>query len=100
MHQDWRTLKNSEGRVLLWIFPPFQLVAQTIRKLKECRVSATLLLPAWLCYWTPMLAELLIIASRMLDYHKGMYILGSRLPAAMPGKGCPYSLMAYRVCYD
>ena len=31
--QDWNQLGNSQGRVLLWVFLPFQLNGDTIRKL-------------------------------------------------------------------
>lgn len=30
MLQDWSLLKNSTGRLLLWVFPPFQLIGAVL----------------------------------------------------------------------
>ena len=92
MLQDWACLKDSQGRLQLWVFPPFQLVGQVIQKLLKHRSNAILLLPAWVCYWTTTLSSLPIQDEYCLPYHRGMYILGSRLPPSMQQSGCPYSL--------
>ena len=97
--QDWNRLGNSQGRVLLWVFPPFQLIGDTIRKLAQQRLDAILILPAWVCWLTPMLSTLgsSTPAVQRLNYHNSMYILGSRLPRGMR---VWYSLNAYRVLWD
>ena len=97
MLQDWSKLANTAGRLLLWVFPPFQLVGAVIRKLLLHKASAILLVPAWTCYWTATLQELPIVDSCKLPFYKGMYVMGSRLPVSMQQIGCPYTLMAYRV---
>ena len=100
MLQDWTRLQDSRGRLQLWVFPPFSLVGQVVQKLLLHRTDAILLLPAWVCYWTPMLSSLPIRDECFLPYHKGMYILGSRLPPSMQQSGCPFSLMAYWVKFS
>lgn len=97
MLQDWNKLSNSVGRLLLWVFPAFQLVGAVIRKLLLHKTAAVLLLPAWTCYWTAMLESLPIVDSCKLPFHRGMYVMGSRLPLSMQQAGCPYALMAYKV---
>ena len=96
--QDWHRLGNSEGRVLLWVFPPFQLIGNTINKLAQQRLDAILILPAWVCWWTPLLSTLGSSRPAMqeLHYHRSMYVLGSRLPLGMR---VWYSLRAYRVLW-
>ena len=97
MLQDWASLRNGQGRLQLWVFPPFHLVGQVIQKLLKHKTNAILLLPAWVCYWTATLSRLPIRDECCLPYHKGMYILGSRLPPSMQQSGCPYPLKAYWV---
>ena len=96
--QDWHKLGNSHGRVLLWVFPPFQLIGDTLKKLAQQRLDAILILPAWVCWWTPIVSTLGSSKPSMqrLNYHKSMYVLGSRLP---PGMRVWYSLKAYRVLW-
>lgn len=40
MAEDWRRLGNSAARVLVWAFPPFAIIGQTIRKLTIEKVDA------------------------------------------------------------
>ena len=96
--QDWHKLGNSHGRVLLWVFPPFQLIGDTLKKLAQQRLDAILILPAWVCWWTPIVSTLGSSKPSMqrLNYHSSMYVLGSRLP---PGMRVWYSLKAYRVLW-
>ena len=97
--QDWSQLGNSQGKVLLWVFPPFHLIGDTIKKLAQQRLDAILILPAWVCWWTPVVSTLGSSKSAVqrLNYHKSMYVLGSRLP---PGMRVWYSLDAYKVVWD
>ena len=97
MLQDWTSLTNSQGKLQLWVFPPFYLAGQVIRKLLLHRTNAIMLLPARVCYWTAMLSSLPIRDECYLPYYSGMYILGSRLPPSMQQSGCPFSLKAYCV---
>ena len=99
MLQDWNTLSHGVGRLLLWVFLPFQVVGAVIRKLLLHKTDAILLLPAWTCYWTAtgMLEDLPIVDSCKPPFHRGKYVIGSRLPLSMQQVGCPYALMAYRV---
>lgn len=97
LHQDWNELGNSNGRLPLWIIPPFQLIGPTIKKLLSFRLNAIMLLPAWACYWTAVLDTLLITAKLVLSYHRGMYTIGSRVPDNMQRSGLRYSLIAYKV---
>ena len=97
MLQDWTSLRNSKGKLQLWVFPPFYLAGQVIKKLLMHKTDAIVLLPAWVCYWTAMLSSLSIREECCLPYYKGMYILGSRLPPSMQQTGCPFSLTAYWV---
>ena len=95
MLQDWTSLKDSKGRLQLWVFPPFNLVGQVIMKLLLHKTDAILLLPAWVCYWTATLSRLPIQDECYLPFNRGMYVLGSRLPPSMQHSGCPYPLRAY-----
>ena len=97
--QDWNELGNSQGRVLLWVFPPFQLIGDTIKKVAQQRLDTILILPAWVCWWTPMVSTLGSSKPTVqkLNYHKSMYDLGSRLP---PGMRVQYSLNAYGVLWN
>ena len=97
MLQDWTSMRDTRGRLQLWVFPPFHLVGQVIRKILMHKTDAILLLPAWVCYWTAVLSSLPIKDECFLPYYKGMYILGSRLPPSMQQSGCPYALKAYWV---
>ena len=99
MHQDWHRLGNSTGRLLLWIFPPFQLIGPAIKELLACRLDAILLLPAWTGYWTAMLDKLPIKDSRALPYHRGMFVVGSRMPSNMQRSRLRCSLLAYKVAF-
>lgn len=97
MLQDWGKLHDATGGLLLWVFPPFHLVGQVIVKLVQEQLPAILLVPAWVCYWTPLLRGLSIRDEVSIPYNKGLYILGSRLPESMQRSGCPYPLTAYFV---
>ncbi len=99
MLQDWNLLKNSRGRLLLWVFPPFHLIGAVIRKSLRYKVDATLVLPAWVGSWTAMLQTLPIRGVQDLPYHRYLFTSGSRQPASMQQSGCPYSLKAYRIVY-
>ena len=100
MLQDWTKLHDSRGRLQLWVFPPFSLAGQVIKKLLMHRTDAILLLPAWVCYWTAMLSSLPIQDECFLPYYKEMYVLGSRLPPSMQQSGCPCPLRAYWVKFS
>ena len=99
MLQDWSLLKNSRGRLLLWVFPPFQLIGAVLKKMLHHRTNAILILPAWVGSWTAMLQALPIQGVQGIAYHRFLFTLGSRLPDSMHQSGCPYSLRAYRIVF-
>lgn len=90
-------MSNSIGRTLLWLFPPFKLIGQVLMKLAHEQVDAILLLPAWTCYWHGMLQRLPIADQVQVDYHKNMFVLGSRLPTDMLSDPPRYRLTAYLI---
>ena len=100
MLQDWGKLAISADKLLLWVFPSFQLVGAVIRKLLLHETDAILLVPAWTCCWTAMLQELSMVYTCKLPFYRGMYVMGSRLPVSMQQIGCPYTLMAYTVQFQ
>lgn len=85
------------GRNLLWLLPPFRLVGQVLNKLLEEQADAILILPAWVCFWQDLLKRLPVIDQQRVDYHKSVFILGSRLPKEVLKNPPRFRLMAYLV---
>lgn len=72
MVQKW-VIGNSVGRVLLWVFPPTELIGQVLAKLKFEKSPAIIVLPpARGQYWMPILQSLRINACMNLDYNAGL----------------------------
>jgi hypothetical protein len=99
LRHSWKgpDICNSMGRSLLWLFPPFKLIGQVLQKLLDEQVTAILILPAWLFFWQGMLQRLPIADQQRVNYHKGLFIFGSRLPKEMLAKPPRYRLAAYLV---
>ncbi len=73
-------LRQPWDREFVWVFPPFQLVADSIKKVLEERVHCILIVPATVAYWSAMLAQLPVVDKIELSYHAGLYRLTSRVP--------------------
>jgi hypothetical protein len=63
LYLDWRVSLPPVSAAplqpsLLWVFPPFYLIADAILKLMQHRLDAVLVIPCWLRSWTPLLARL------------------------------------------
>jgi hypothetical protein len=67
---------------LLWVFPPFYLIADAILKVMQHRLNAVLVIPCGVRSWTPLLARLPVVASQHLS-GPNLVILGRHVPAYM-----------------
>lgn len=82
MHQHWALDAKVNGSPgLLWLFPPFPLIGAVLSKLLIEQVNAILIVPKQLKFWVSMLSKLPIASSYDIGYHKGLYTLGSKVPA-------------------
>ena len=98
--RDWNDLGDRQaGRALLWVFPPFHLLGEAIRKVMTSRLDTILITPSWYGPWEALLHYLPIWDMIDVPYKPGMYLLGSRLPPIMHESPPCYSLRAYRVVY-
>lgn len=84
---------------LLWVFPPFDLIADVLNKVILERVDAILVLPKFIRFWQAMLKRLPCIASHVVKYHDKVYTIGSRAPKAMQDHKPVIHLTAYRICF-
>lgn len=83
LNQDWKYRTSSNGKLLLWIFPPLYLIGETIKKLLEEKVAAILIVPKGVKYWTPIYNQLPIIDELSLSGRKNMFWYGSQLPRCL-----------------
>ena len=84
-----------------WVFPPLWHVADSLNKIWEQRVNAVLILPSPLSHWTPLLLRLdgHITDKFVLQYHPGLFRLGSQAPPAWRVHRPTWSFIAYQVVY-
>lgn len=96
----WKHLGDAvASRALIWVFPPFHLLGEAIRKLMESQMDAILVTPAWYGPWESLLHMLPIWDKLEVPYTPGMFMLGSRLPQIMHTSPPCYNLRAFRVVY-
>jgi hypothetical protein len=98
--RDWNSLGSpAAGRALVWAFPPFHLLGESIRKIMDSKLDTILVTPAWYGPWESLLSLLPIQDKIDVPYKPGMYLLGSRLPPIMHTSPPRYSLKAYLIVY-
>ena len=90
--------RSDKPYQLAWVFPPFSMVAPTLRHLLQRPVHAILVLPEGSRSWTPLLRLLPVVDDMPLGsqhvYHMGIRAPQAwRQPGGMPVRG----LHAYRV---
>ena len=101
LYQPWATdaLRGGDNP-LLWVFPPFDLVADVLNRVMLKRVDAILVLPKFNRFWQAMLKQLPCIAHYASKYHDRVYTIGSRAPKAMRDHKPVIPLVAYRICFS
>lgn len=93
-------LRHAWGdKQLVWVFPPFDLVAVSIKKVQEEQVHCVLIVPQWTRFWSAMLAELPVVEEVLLAYTAGLYRLTSRVPKEWHGNQPRIPLRALHIKY-
>lgn len=82
------------------VVSPFPLIGTVLGKLLIERVNAVLILPKQIKFWVSMLARLPVVSSYDMGYHKGLYSLGSKVPATWHTNVPRVQLMAYLVRFN
>lgn len=90
-------LRQAWGDEFVWAFPPFHMVAATIKKIQEELVHCILIVPAEVCFWTPMLRELPVQDMVSMSFHAGLYRLTSRVPKEWHSNVPRHPLVAYHI---
>ena len=85
---------------LVWLFPPFDLVAASIKKVQEEQVHCILIVPQWTRFWSAMLADLPVVGEELLAYRAGLYRLTSRVPREWHRDKPRYPLRALHIKYE
>lgn len=80
--QNWKNYVSSK-KDLVWCFPPFNLVAQAVNKIKSEKINTVLIVPAGAKPWTPLIKQLPVRRKFSLPDLKVCCELGSQVPAYM-----------------